>query len=69
MIKDVLKLGDSLSKTSQKAINGGFPSGPLPKGCYCLLNNNPCTPYSVPCDSTCPNGGRPFQSIYPFELG
>ena len=66
MIKDVMKLGKSLSKTEQKSINGGFPSGPLPRGCYCYaIQGDPCSYYRVDCDSTCPGGGTPFQSINP----
>jgi len=65
MIKNVLNLGKSLSKSEQKDINGGFPSGPLPGGCYCFVENDPCQYYRVDCDSPCPNGRRPLMSIYP----
>ena len=67
MLKNVLNLGKNLSKTDQKSINGGFPNGPLPGGCYCFaVPGDPCSYYPVSCDSLCPTGGLPFERI-PFQ--
>lgn len=67
MMKNIKNLGKNLSKEAQKEINGGFPFDPLPRGCYCFATpGDACSYYTVDCDSTCPGGGIPFQSINPF---
>ncbi len=71
-MKNLQKLGITLNKNDQKVISGGgfsgVPIAPIDEGgtgngggnnpvCVCFISGSAV---QVPCDSTCPNGTKPF---------